>query len=46
MVSLGHLTLLIMGMHHKSLLIISVRNNGHKTKLKGETKKFLALKAI
>jgi len=46
MVSLGHPTLLVMGTHHESLLIISVRNNGYKTKLKGETKKFLALKAI
>jgi hypothetical protein len=46
MVSLSHPTLLVMGTHNESLPIISVRNNGHKTKLKGERRKFIALKAI
>jgi len=39
MVPLGYLVPLGMSTHHESQLKISVRNNGHKTKLPGEMRK-------
>jgi hypothetical protein len=43
---LMHLTPLGVSARHEILSKINVRNNGHKTKLKRETRKFLTLNAI